>query len=186
VTTKSRRKVGGCQTTIALLILVEACSMAAQAGGHLDRVMSGRLVGLRDNSISVRNDRETRTFQVGKNTRIWRGHLVDVHQLHLGDEIDLRYRMVTDIGDAIATAIWANIDRWAGTITKVLTDRVEIARVDEHGDSDGQATILLNRYTLFNEGTRKDIQVGRFLEVIGLKLDANCIEATRVLHILGQ
>jgi hypothetical protein len=102
---------------VGLVIIAGASSASAQTGSHTVSAMSGELLTVQENSISIRNDQATRTFQIGKNTRIWRGHFVDVHHLRLGDAIDLRYR-VSASGAAIATAVWANIDRWAGTITE--------------------------------------------------------------------
>jgi len=147
--------------------------------------MSGELVAVQEHSISIRNDKETKTFEVDRNSRMWRGHFVDVHQLHLGDEIDLRYRVSTS-GAAIATVVWANVDRWAGTITKVLPGRIQIAITDDHSGPVGQATIFFHSNTAFNEGTPKDFKAGNFLEVAGLRLGQNRIEASRVLHMLGR
>jgi len=136
-----------------LLSIAGVSSVSAQTGSHTVPAMSGELVTVRENSISIRNHKATRTFQVAKDTRIWRGHFVDVHQLRFGDEIDLRYR-VSASGDAIATAVWANIDRWAGAITKVLPDRVQIAITDDHSGPMGQATIFFDNNTVFNERLR--------------------------------
>jgi hypothetical protein len=120
-----------------LLNSVGACLASAQTGSHTVPAMSGELVAVQEHSISIGNDKGTKRFQVDRNSRIWRGHFVDVHQLHLGDEIDLRYRESAS-GAAIATAVWANIDRWAGTITKVLPDRIQIAITDDHCGPVGQ------------------------------------------------
>jgi hypothetical protein len=168
-----------------LLSIVGACLAFAQTGSHTVPAMSGELVAVQEGSISIRSDKGTKTFQIDRNSTIWRGHFVDVHQLHLGDEIDLRYR-VSASGTAIATAVWANIDRWAGTITKVLPDRIQIAITDDDSGPIGQATILFDRYTVFNEGTPKDFQIGNFLEVVGVKLGQSQMEASRVLHMLGR
>jgi hypothetical protein len=92
----------------------------------------------------------------------------------------------TTWGEAVATAVWANIDRWGGTITKVLPGRIQIAITDDHSGPIGKATILFDSDTVFNEGTPKNFQVGNFLEVVGLKLGQNRMEASRVLHMLGR
>jgi hypothetical protein len=147
--------------------------------------MSGELVGVQEHSISIRNSKGTNTFQLDRNSRIWRGYFVDLHQLHLRDEIDLSYR-VSASGAAIATEVWANIDRWAGTITKVLAGQIRIAVTDDDSGPISQATIFFDKYSVFNEGTPKDFQVGNFLEVVGLKLSQNRMEASRVLHMLGR
>jgi hypothetical protein len=170
---------------VLLLSIVGACLASAQTGPHTVPTMSGELVAVQEHSISIRNDKGTKTFEVDRNSKIWRAHFVDVHQLHLGDEIDLRYR-VSASGAAIATAVWANVDRWAGTITKVLPGRIQIAITDNHSGPIGQATIFFDSNTVFNEGTPKDLKVGNFLEVVGLKLGQNRMEASQVLHNFGR
>jgi hypothetical protein len=88
--------------------------------------------------------------------------------------------------EALAISIWANIDHWAGKITKVSGDRVQIARMDDHGDPDGKAFIFFDGPTIFNQGARKDLATGQFLEVIGLVLRKDQMQASRVLHIEKQ
>jgi hypothetical protein len=175
-----------CWLTTAFLAVVmvpaSAVGLLAQTSDHLVPAMSGKLVAVSDHSISVRNDEGTRAFQVSKATKMWRGHDVEIHQLHLGDDIDLTYRVLSGNGELIATSIWANIDRWGGTISKVFGDRVQIERTDDHK----KVTIIVDRGTIFDEGTRKDLQVNCFLEVIGLDLGKDRMHATRVLHILPR
>ena len=145
--------------------------------------MVGKLIAVHGNSITVRNDKSTKTFQVNPETTVWRGHDVGVRQLRVGDNLAIQYSISSSNGEAIATGIWANIDRWAGTITKVFGDRVQIGRIDDHGDSTGNATIIFDSYTSFSEGISKsDLLVGRFLETTGLvlgkhrmKLEKYCI-----------
>jgi hypothetical protein len=159
-----------------------AVGLPGQTGNDLLSGMAGKLVAVFDSSISVRNDEGTRTFRVNKETKIWRGHDVDIHQLHLGDDIGIQYRVSSGKGEAIAASIWASIDHWGGTISKVFGDRVQIARRDDHE----KATIIFDSNTIFDEGTRNDLQVGRFLEVIGLDSGNNRMHASRVLHILHR
>ena len=71
---------------VLLLSIVGACLALAQTSSHTVPAMSGKLVAVQEHSISIRDDKGTKTFQVDRNSRIWRGQLVDVHQLHLGDE----------------------------------------------------------------------------------------------------
>ena len=144
--------------------------------------MAGKLVAVHDHYISVRNDQLTKTFQINAETKIWRGKDIALHQLHLGDDIGIQYRPSSN-DEALAISIWANIDRWAGTITKVSGDRVQIARIDDHDDRDGKAIIIFDGPTIFNQGTRKDLEIGRFLEVVGLVLRKDQMQASRVLHI---
>jgi len=144
--------------------------------------MGGKLVAVHDHSISVRNDEVTRTFQINKETKIWRGHDTDLHQLHVGDDIAIQYRLSSN-GEAFAVSIWANTDRWAGTITKVFGERVQIARMDDHGDPDGNVVIIFDGATIFTQGARKDLEIGRFLEVTGLVLRKDQMQAARVLHV---
>ena len=147
--------------------------------------MAGKLVAVHDHFISVRNDQVTQTFQINAETKIWRGQDIGLHQLHLRDDIAIQYRpSIND--EALAISIWANTDRWAGTITKVLSDRVQIARIDDHGDPDGKAIIIFDGPIMFNQGTRDDLTIGRFLEVIGLVLRKDQLQASTVLHIEKQ
>jgi hypothetical protein len=97
----------------------------------------------------------------------------------------MQYRLSAN-GDALAISIWANIDRWAGTITKVSGNRVQIARIDDHSDPDGKAIIIFDGPIMFNQGTRDDLAIGQFLEVIGLVLRKDQMQASRVLHIEKQ
>ena len=68
----------------------------------------------------------------------------------------------------------------------MLPGRIRIAITDDHSGPIGQATIFFDSKTVFNEGTPKDFQVGNFLEVVGLKLGQNRMQASRVLHMLGR
>lgn len=164
------------------LMQAGAVGLLAQTGNDLLSGMAGKLVAVFDNSISVRNDEGARTFRVNRETKIWRGHDVDIYQLHLGDDVGIQYRASSGNGEATATSIWANIDRWGGTISKVFGDRVQIARIDDHK----KAMIIFDSNTIFSEATRNDLQVGRFLEVIGLDLGKDRMHASRVLHIMAQ
>lgn len=170
---------------VSLLIISCLVNSLLFAQTSKEAGMAGKLVAVHDHSISVRNDQVTQTFQINAETKIWRGHDVDLHHLHLGKDIAIQCRPSSN-DNALAIEIWANTDRWWGTITKVLRDRVQIARRDDHNDPDGTAIIIFDGTTIFNKGSRQDLETGRFLEVIGFVLRKRQMQAHMVLHIEKQ
>jgi len=168
---------------VSLMQVGSVPGLLAQSG-HVVPSMVGKLIAMHGNYITVRNDELTETFQVSPETTIWRGRDVGVRQLRVGDNLAIRYSVSSGNGETIATAIWVNTDRWAGTIKKVSGDRVQIAVIDDHGDPAGKATIIFNSYTTFSEWISKDdLHVGRFLETTGLVVGKRQMQAAKVLHI---
>jgi len=152
-------------------------------GQHTVPSTAGVLVAVGDGSVLVRNDGHTRRLVVNRETKIWRGQDVGLGQLRVGDQLDITYRIASG-GQEVATQIWANIDRWDGKVIRVTGDSAEIAIIGEHEERLGMATVMFDGRTVFNEGSRQDVRVGRELEVVGLVLDKHRMQATRVLHIL--
>jgi len=160
-----------------MAVFLFALQASAQGTG------AGVLAGVGDGSVLVKINGHTRRFVVDKQTEIWRGQDVGLRQLRVGDQLDMTYRTASN-GEAVATQIWANIDRWHGKVVRVTGESVEIARVGEHRERLGMATVVFDGRTIFNEGSRQDVKLGRELEVIGLMLDKHRMQASRVLHIL--
>jgi hypothetical protein len=144
---------------------------------------AGKLVAVRDGSIAVRNDKGTHTFLITADTKIWRGDFVDVHQLRLGDDLSVRFRVPDRTGQATAVDIDANLDRWDGNITKVSGDRVEIEFTDKDGNPLGMkgTVIFWNRTAFLVDASRNDLRSGAYLSVIGLVESPDTLRAWRVI-----
>jgi len=144
---------------------------------------AGKLVAVRDRSLTVRNDQGTRTFLINAATKVWRGDYVDVHQLRLGDDLSVRFRVSGHTGQATAVDIDANLDRWDGNITKVSGDRVEIEFTDKDGNPLGmKATVVFwNRTAFLVDASRSDLRPGASLSVIGLVASRDTMRAWRVI-----
>ncbi len=169
----------------ALLTTAVVCyAPGLRAQVHARSVTEGKLVAIHSESISIRNDRGTFVFRVNNTTQIWRGGAVALDQLRLGDDLDIAYHGARRSGRAVALEIDANIANWHGTIRKVDPHSVEMSREDEHDDPDGQATIFFDDHTVFDEGAPTDLRVGGSLQVIGLDLGHDRMQATTVLTIL--
>ncbi|MGP0076384.1 MAG: DUF5666 domain-containing protein [Bryobacteraceae bacterium] len=168
-------------------LICSAHGVAAQSaqGAQSDRIEAteGKLVAVHDHSITVRNDQGTRIFLIAAGTKIWRGDYVDVHQLRLGDDLSVRFRVSDRTGEATAVDIDANVDRWDGNITKVSGDRVEIEFIDEDGNPLGTkgTVIFWDRTTFLVDASRSDLRPGAFLEVIGLVESPDTMRAWRVI-----
>lgn len=143
----------------------------------------GKLVAMRDRSITIRNDQGTRTFLITADTKIWRGDYVDIHQLRPGDDLSVRFRVSAHAGEATAVDIDANLDRWDGNITKISGDRVEIAFTDKDGNPlDMEATVIFWKKTAFLvDASRSDLRPGAYLSVIGLVQSPDTMRAWRVI-----
>jgi hypothetical protein len=142
------------------------------------KAMEGKVVAVHAASVSIATDEGVRTVQVSAETKIWRGHYLDMHQLKIGDYASVRYRVD---GTPIAESIDANVDRWRGIITRVAGNRIEIAISSDEQGPTGTATITFDTSTAFAHGSRKDLLVGQHIELIGLVLKKNRMLATRVL-----
>ncbi len=164
------------------LLMVSFLIGAALGQGRIEAT-AGKLVAVRDGSITVRNDQGTRTFLLTAATKIWRGDYVDVHQLRLGDDLGIRFRVSNRTGQATAVDIDANLDRWDGNITKVSGDRVEIEFTDKDGNPSGTkgAVIFWNRTTFLVDASRRDLRPGSYLSVIGLVESPDVMRAWRVI-----
>jgi hypothetical protein len=158
----------------------------AQVTGTADTSSSteGRLVAIHDQSISLRNDDGTFVFHVNSDTKIWRGGTANLRQLHLRDNLDIAYYRAKGSSQALATEIDANIANWSGTITRVGPHSIEIAREDEQGNPWGRAIIFIDDRTTFDQGTPKDLQVGRSLQVVGLDLGHRRMRVTMILSLI--
>lgn len=168
----------------ALLTFAMVYVPGLRAQVHPRSVIEGELVAIHPRSISLRNDRGTFVFRVNNATQIWRGGTVALDQLRLGDDLDIAYSGVRRSGRAVALEIDANIANWHGTIIKVGARSVQMSREDEHDDPDGPATIFFDDHTVFDEGGSADLRVGGSLQVIGLDLGHDRMQATTVLTIL--
>jgi hypothetical protein len=104
----------------------------------------------------------------------------DFSALRVGDEISVRgYRLA--LGELQATDIWANIDKVFGRITDVHDNqiRVLLSNPEPHGEMN---TVTVDGDTV-TECERplpmSDVQKGRFIEAIGLRMPDGSIAATR-------
>jgi hypothetical protein len=165
------------------LLLVALVICAARAQNDRIDATEGKLVAIHDGSITVRNDQGTRTFLITSGTKIWRGDYVGIHQLHLGDNIGIRFRVSDRTGEAIAVDIDANLDRWDGNITNVSGDRVEIEFTDKDGNPVGtKGTVKFwNRTAFLVDASRNDLRPGAYLSVIGLVESPDTMRAWRVI-----
>ena len=164
------------------VVLFASIVVPGSAGGPKSSAV-GTLIAIRDGSISIKNDNGTFVFHVNSDTRIWRGGSASLHQLRLGDDVAVRYRAAAEGGEAIATDIEANVDKWEGTITKVRPHSVQVDVDNGHDSPVWRATIFIDGQTIFDAGTPKDLQAGRFLEVIGLDMKHRRMRATRILSL---
>ncbi|HUA20599.1 MAG TPA: DUF5666 domain-containing protein [Bryobacteraceae bacterium] len=149
-----------------------------------NRVCDGYLTAAGINTIAIKNDEGTCIMRFTPDTVFWRGGASHgPGALVVGDEIGARAQVNYPNGELIAEEVIANLGKFSGTITGLHPHSVEIAREDEHGDPDGPATVYIDGRTAFNEGTAAELEVGAFLEVIGLDLGDDSMRATTIMTL---
>ena len=155
---------------------------------NTDAVDAGTIVSRGPDSVTVKNDLFTRIFRINAQTKIIR---VDSSPLQVGDEAVIRCHL-DDKGISIADSIEANVDHWAGKITKVAKDTVYIQFA---APVKGSAKVILDNKTEFHycagddpqrACTFDDLKVGRFLDTIGFVTGKSELRATRVLNIQAR
>jgi len=107
----------------------------------------------------------------------------DFSAIRVGDEIWVRgYR--TALGELAATEIYANITRFEGVITNVTANGYEVEVHNVEGTPVGRKIVTVDAGTVTGRDlplSMKDVQKGRFVETIGLKLPDGRVAATRVI-----
>jgi hypothetical protein len=121
-------------------------------------------------------------------TKVWRGqsgNMLTVVQP--GDEIVVQYRQ--DSNRPVIVDLYANITHVSGRISAVTQGGFE---VDQNFNADpqsaykrGRRTIAFTSDTEFVGSVPQDLQVGRTVEIVGLKTDST-VQATRVTVYEGN
>ena len=84
----------------------------------------------------------------------------------------------------MATEIWANMTRISGRVSDVSGNQFRVLLVDVGGRPRGEEkTVLVDADTVTDRDlplSMRDVQKGRYVETIGLKMTDGTIAATRV------
>jgi Domain of unknown function (DUF5666) len=158
----------------AWAILNPACSLGTQPerASYSPCVDTGTIRSVDDSRVVVKNDQGSRTFGLNQKTNI-----KSAHPLRPGDSV-MVWCTAASSGRAIATGIVANLTRLAGTVKAVRPHSIQLAGEGGAGEVDGRLTVLLTASTIFVQGSRNDLRVGRDLEVTGYDLGHKRVQAT--------
>ena len=88
------------------------------------------------------------------------------------------------LGELAATEIYANITRFSGVVTDVTPNGYHVQLLNADGKPIGGKTVTVDAETVTGRDlplSMKDVQKGRFVETIGLKLPDGRVAATRVI-----
>jgi hypothetical protein len=162
------------QFLVALWVaLSQSCSLADRPKVNATDCMDVGLVSSVDRSrIFVRNDEGSRAFDLNPGTIV-----NSARPLRRGDSV-MVLCIMSSSGAAVATSVAANVTRLAGTVTAFDSHSIRLAGRGGAGEVDGRLTVILTDSTTFAQGSRKDISLGRDLEVTGYDLGHNRVQAT--------
>jgi len=124
------------------------------------------------------------TITLAAGARVWKKTTSqDFSAIRIGDEITVRgYRVAQ--GELSATDVYANITRITGVITKVNRDQFEVNVYNVSGKPRGElTTVIVDGQTVTSRNlslSMSEVQRGRYVEIIGLKLPDGKVVATRV------
>ena len=124
------------------------------------------------------------TITLASGGKVWKKTTrQDFSAIRVGDEILMRgYRVA--LGELAATDVWANITKISGHILDVSGNRFRVSLVDVGGRPRGEEkTVLVDAGTVTDRDlplSMRDVQKGRYVETIGLKMPDGTIAATRV------
>ena len=168
----------------ALILNRTAAPASAQAPSQ--SYAYGSVVAVDGNMIYLSNDKGPVTLRVIPTSDIWRGqHHLSPSALKWGDRIDAVGQVDFD-GALIVKWLFANIVNRYGQIVKVNGNQLELAPSEGPELAQG-VTLRIQVNTaapvaIINngQGSTGDLQVGRFVQVIGLFRSDGSITATRI------
>jgi Domain of unknown function (DUF5666) len=148
----------------------------------------GRVTAVDKNKIQASSPRQgtlsNMTITLATGARIWKKTTSqDFSAVRVGDEISVRGHRVSQ-GELVATQVYVNITRITGRITNVNGNEFEVDIFDVSGKRRGETTtVIVDAQTVTGRDvslSMSDLQKGRYVEIIGLKLPDGKIAATRV------
>ncbi|HEY1758418.1 MAG TPA: DUF5666 domain-containing protein [Bryobacteraceae bacterium] len=169
-------RAGDGTVVASVVAAVEEGSQVEMEPHHLREitVCMGRLVGMTENTLSMKNDKGTCVVHINANTNIWRGEILhDTGALKIGDEVGARAAIAYPGRELIAEEVEANVTKVEGKIVSVRPDRIV---VNDHG----HVTALIDSRTDFDLDQGK-LKKGAIVLAIGLDLGHNSFRATSIV-----
>jgi hypothetical protein len=144
--------------------------------------LSGTIQSISGNTIYAANtDSQPITLRLSPSSNIWKGQDgLDISVLRPGDHIYVDGTWNPD-GSVTVRELDANIVNYFGQVVSVAKDQFEIIP-DKHTRSVKALLSANNPPTVINngQGSAKDVQVGRYVQMIGLLRDDGTVLATRI------
>ena len=167
-------------TTALLFLLVSVAQPQISWMGRVTAVDKNRIQASSPPQGTLTN----MTITLATGARIWKKTTSqDFSAVRVGDEIWVRGFRVSE-SELVATEVYANITRITGRITNVNRNEFEVDIFDVSGNRRGEvSTVIVDTLTVTGRNVSlsvSDLQRGRYVEVIGLKLPDGKIGATRV------
>jgi hypothetical protein len=146
----------------------------------------GKAIAISDNQITVQiGSAAPVLLVVDKESKIWRGRTTNVLSIvQPGDEVNIRYRQ-DSTGRLVILDLSANITHVWGRITKVALTEFEVEQ-NFNVEPGRYRSIVFDSGTQFESSRPEDLQAGRTVDIIGLKINDSRIEASRIIIYEGR
>jgi hypothetical protein len=146
----------------------------------------GRAIAISDNQITVQiGSAAPVLLVVDKESKIWRGRTTNVLSIvQPGDEVNIRYRQ-DSTGRLVILDLSANIAHVWGRITKIAPAEFEVEQ-NFNVEPGRYRSIVFDSGTKFESSRPEDLQAGRTVDIIGLKINDSRIEASRIIIYEGN
>lgn len=150
---------------------------------------TGVVVATDRNIIYMTDSSGPVTVRISSSTRIWKGELgVDVSAIRPGDEIAVRGVRGAD-GSVVASQLWVNIVSLDGTITAVNGAVVSVREILHESLGEIKSIKLTDKTVTEQDNPvrKEDVQIGRYVHIIGLALEDGTVQATRfTVYVNGR
>ncbi len=182
------------KATVTLLLctplLVARCQeppkniVPSKSGTHVSEI--GTVTEVDPSLIHATANGQSLLLKVAPNAIVWKGrNYSDFSAIRVGDEIMVTGEFDSD-GKIAVSKLWDNILHLAGTIVRANGSLVEIETVPAESHPIERFALGLDGSTGFVDSDRADLEAGRGIDVIGVKMSNRRVQASRITVYIGN
>jgi hypothetical protein len=150
----------------------------SQSGTHVSKI--GTVTRVDSRVLYAITDGQSLVLKLAPNATVWKGRdYHDFSAVHVGDEVMVAGEVDRD-GNIAVSKLWDNIVHLAGTIVRANRSSVEIETAPTETHSEEKAVIEVDENTRFVDSDRADLEAGRGIDVIGVRMSKGRVQASKI------